>query len=46
MMLHKWPYDFVKTVCLGKIWFSGYRLKYCPPIRFQDFLKFNISKSI
>ena len=39
-------YDFVKTVCLGKICFSNYRPIYFPQIRLKDFLNFNTSKTI
>ena len=37
---------YMKTVCLGKICFSSYRPKCSPQIRLQDFLNFNIPKTI
>ena len=46
MMSHNWLYDFMKTVCLVKIWFSSYWPKWSPPIRLQEFLNVNISKTI
>ena len=45
-MPHNWLYDFVKTACLGKIWFSSYRPKCSRPIRLQDFLSFNILQTV
>ena len=36
----------MKTACKRKIWFWSYRPKCSPPIRLQDVLNFNISKTI
>ena len=46
MRLHNWLYDSVKTACLRKIWRTSYRSNCSPPIRLQDYLSFNISKTI
>ena len=45
MMPYNWLYHFVKTTYLGKSWFSFYRPKCSTPIRFQNFLNFNFSKT-
>ena len=39
-------YDSAKTACFEKISFSSYIRKFSWPIRLQDFLNFNITKTI
>ena len=46
MMHHSCLYDSAKTVCFGKISFSSYIRKCSRPIRLQDFLSFNITKTV
>ena len=45
MLHHNCLYDSVKTACFGKVSFSSYKRKCSRPIRFQNFLNFNISKT-
>ena len=45
MLHHNCLYDSVKTTCFGKVSFSSYKRKCSRPIRFQNFLNFNISKT-
>ena len=46
MQHHSCLYDSAKTTCFGKISFSSYIRKCSQPIRLQDFLSFNIAKTI
>ena len=46
MMHQSCHYDSATTACFGKISFSSYNWKCSWPIRLQDFLSFNITKTI
>ena len=46
MMHHSCLYDSTETACFGKISFLSYIQKCSQPIRLQDFLSFNITKTI
>ena len=46
MMHRSCLYDSAKAACFGKISFSSYKRKCSRSIRLQDFLNFNITKTI
>ena len=46
MMHHSCLYDSAKTACFGKISLSSYKWKCSQLIRLQEFLNFNITKTI